>query len=184
MGLAETIAGSLAIAAVSTTGDFVWATWVPAHLAVYGFAHAAMLFLAIGLFLGAVAGRAATGALESACVGVLAAGVYYLLAPVLGFWAMIVAWMAMWIGLAGVYGRLSARRVDSGDRHDVPINLGAVASRGAIAAVASGLGFWAISGIWRPFNPQGWDYAVHFGAWTVAYFPGFAALLIARPRSV
>ena len=83
-----------------------------------------------------------------------------------------------------MYGRLSARRIDSGDRHDVRINLGAVASRGAIAAVASGLGFWAISGIWRPFNPQGWDYAVHFGAWTVAYFPGFAALLIARPRSV
>ena len=112
MGLAETMVGSLVIAAVSTTGDFIWPTWVPAHLAVYGFAHAAVLFLAIGLFLGAVA------------------------------------------------------------------------SRGAIAAVASGLGFYAISGIWRPFNPQGWDYAVHFGAWTVAYFPGFAALLIARPRSV
>jgi hypothetical protein len=57
-------------------------------------------------------------------------------------------------------------------------NLGAVASRGVIAAIASGLGFYAISGIWRPFDPQGWDYLAHFGAWLVAYFPGFAALLI------
>jgi hypothetical protein len=31
-----------------------------------------------------------------------------------------------------------------------------------------------------PVDPQGWDYAVHFAAWTFAYFPGFAALLMAR----
>jgi hypothetical protein len=40
-----------------------------------------------------------------------------------------------------------------------------------------------ISGIWRPFNPAGWDYAVHFAAWTAAFFPGFAALFLARPSS-
>ena len=52
--------------------------------------------------------------------------------------------------------------------------------QGVIAAIASGLGFYAISGIWRPFDPEGWDYLVHFGAWTIAYFPGFAALLVSR----
>jgi hypothetical protein len=181
MGLAEAIAGSLAIAAVSTLGDFIWATWIPEHRAVYGFAHGALLFLAIGLFLGSITGRAAAGALAGACVGALAAGLYYLLVLMLGFWAMIVAWMAVWLGLAAVYGRLSAQR-DAGDRHDRHINVGVVASRGAAAAVASGLAFYAISGIWRPFDPQGSDYAVHFAAWTVAYFPGFAALLVARRR--
>jgi hypothetical protein len=50
--------------------------------------------------------------------------------------------------------------------------------RSLFAAVGTGLGFYAISGIWFPFNPHGWDYAVHFAAWTVAYFPGFAALLV------
>ena len=180
MGLAETIAGTLAIAALSTAGDFIWATWISAHRAVYGVIHGALLFLAIGLFLGSLAGRAAAGAIAGACVGALAAGLYYLLAPMLGFGAMIVAWMAVWLGLALVYGRLNAQRIDVGGRHDIRINFGAVATRGVIAAIASGLGFYAISGIWRPFDPEGWDYLTHFGAWTLAYFPGFAALLISR----
>ena len=170
MGLAETITGTLAIAALSTAGDFVWATWISSHRAVYGFIHGALLFLAIGWFLGNLAGRAAAGAIAGACVGALAAGLYYLLAPMLGFGAMVVAWMAVWLGLALVYGRLS-RRTD---------NLGAVTSRGVMAAIASGLGFYAISGIWRPFDPAGWDYLTHFGAWAIAYFPGFAALLVSR----
>jgi hypothetical protein len=170
MGLAEAITGTLAIAAVSTAADFIWATWISSARPVYGFIHGALLFLAIGLFLGSLTGRAAAGALAGACVGALAAGLYYLLAPMLGFPAMIVAWMAVWLGLAFVYGWLSGRMN----------NLGAVASRGVIAAIASGLGFYAISGIWRPFDPQGWDYLTHFGAWTIAYFPGFAALLVAR----
>ena len=46
--------------------------------------------------------------------------------------------------------------------------------------IGSGLGFYLISGIWRPFNPQGWDYAVHFLSWTIAYLPGFLALLSGR----
>lgn len=182
MGLAEAITGTLAIAAVSTAADFVWATWISSHRAVYGFIHGALLFLAIGLFLGSLTGRAAAGALAGACVGALAAGLYYLLAPMLGFSAMIVAWMAVWLGLAFVYGRLNAQRMDAGHRHDIRINVGAVASRGVIAAIASGLGFYTISGIWRPFDPQGWDYLIHFGAWMIAYFPGFAALLIARSK--
>jgi hypothetical protein len=183
MGLAAAITGTVAIAAVSTAADFIWATWISSHRAVYGFIHGALLFLAIGLFLGRLTGRAPAGAVAGAGVGALAAGLYYLLAPVLGFSAMIVAWMAVWVGLALVYGRLNAQRVDAGTRHDIGINVGAVASRGVVAAIASGLGFYVISGIWRPFNPQGVDYLVHFGAWTIAYFPGFAALLIARPGS-
>lgn len=180
MGLAEAITGTLAIAAVSTAGDFIWATWIAEARGVYGFIHGALLFLAIGLFLGRLTGRAAAGAIAGACVGALAAGLYYVLAPTLGFPAMIVAWMAVWLGLAFVYGRLSAQRTNAGNRHDIRVNLGAVASRGVIAAIASGLGFYAISGIWRPFDPQGWDYLTHFAAWTVAYFPGFAALLSGR----
>jgi hypothetical protein len=180
MGIAEAITGSLAIAALSTAGDFIWATWIPSHRVLYGLVHGALLFLAIGLFLGRVAGRASAGAGAGAGVGALAAGLYYLLAPMLGFLAMVVAWMATWLGLAAIYGYLRARRHDVGGRSDTRINLGAIAGRGALAAVASALGFYLIAGIWQPFNPQGWDYAIHFVAWTVAYFPGFGALLIGR----
>jgi hypothetical protein len=180
MGITEAITGSLLLAALSTAGDFIWASWITSASAVFGFAHGALLFLAIGLFLGNVAGRPAAGAIAGGCIGVLAAGLYYVLSPFLGFSAMVVAWMAVWIGLAAIYGRLQALRIDTGRRHDIRVNIGAVASRGVVAAIASGLAFYLISGIWRPFNPQGWDYAVHFAAWTVAYFPGFAALLVAR----
>lgn len=48
--------------------------------------------------------------------------------------------------------------------------------------IGSGLGFYLISGIWRPFDPEGWDYAVHFLSWTLAYLPGFVALLYPTRR--
>jgi hypothetical protein len=183
MGLIEAITGSLAIAALSTAGDFIWATWISSNRAIYGFLHGTVLFLAIGLMLGRVAGRAAAGAIAGACVGALAAGLYYVLSPLLGFSAMTVAWMAVWLGLAGIYGRLNAQRIDAGGRHDIRVAPGAVISRGIIAAIASGLAFYSISGIWQPFNPQGLDYVVHFVAWTLAYFPGFAALLLSRRKN-
>ena len=178
MGFGAAAAGALAIAALSTAGDFVWATWITSHRVVYGLIHGGLLFLAIGLLLGRIAGHPTAGAASGAVVGALAAGLYYLLARFVGFSAMIVAWISVWLGLAAVYGHLTAQRRDSGVFHDRRIDYRAVASRGLAAAFASGLAFYLISGIWRPFNPQGWDYAVHFAAWVIAYFPGFAALLL------
>jgi hypothetical protein len=52
--------------------------------------------------------------------------------------------------------------------------------RSALAAAGAGLAFYAISGIWMPFNPHGWDYARHYVCWTLAYLPAFAALLSKR----
>ena len=109
---------------------------------MFGFIHGALLFLAIGLFLGSVAGRAAAGAIAGACVGALAAGLYYLLSPMLGFSAMVVAWMAVWLGLAAIYGRLKAQRIDAGHRHDIRVNTVPSPAEAALAAVASGLAFY------------------------------------------
>src|SRR5688572_25543860 len=182
-GVTATIGGALAIAAVSTVGDFIWARWLPEHRMVYGLVHGTVLFLAIGLLLGVISGRPAAGAVGGGVIGLAAAGMFYLLAPLVGFSAMFVAWIGIWLALSALYGRLTRVRIDVGNRHDLLSNERAVVSRGAIAAVASGLAFYGISGIWRPFNPQGLDYLVHFGAWTLAYAPGFAALLIkARTR--
>lgn len=169
-GLGAAVAGSLIIAAVSTLGDFVWATWLPEHRAAYGLIHGTLLFCAIGLFLGVLAARPAAGAAGGALIGALAAGAFYLLAPLLGDSAMFVVWVTLWMTLGLLYARLCR-----GDSCVAPTLV-----RGAIAAAASGLAFYAISGIWRPFDPEGWDYAVHFGAWTLAYLPGFSALLVAR----
>jgi hypothetical protein len=167
-GLAATVTGATVIAALSTFGDFVWATWIPRHEVVYGLTHGTLLFLSIGLFLGASRRQPVEGAIYGALIGALAAGSFYLLAPIVGFSAMFVAWFGLWLALAVMDAHLSKR----------PAVRRAVLGRGGAAAIMSGVAFYAISGIWRPFDPQGWDYAVHFGAWTLAYLPGFAALLI------
>lgn len=186
-GTTTALAGAVAIAAVSTAGDFIWANWLPEHRPIYGLIHGTILFLSIGLVLGMVGATHATplrqagaGALGGAVIGLLGAGAFYLLSPLAGFSAMFVVWFGLWIALAWVYGYLNAARIDRRNRHDIRIDRRAVLTRGIVAAIASALAFYSISGIWRPFNPQGWDYLVHLGAWTLAYFPGFAALLIAR----
>jgi hypothetical protein len=171
-GLIAAITGAVAIAAVSTFGDFVWATWIPRHRPIYGLTHGTLLFLAIGFFLGSIASRPAAGAISGALIGAAAAGSFYLLAPLVGYSSMFVSWFAMWIGLGFVYAWLM--RASVGAR--------VVIVRGLLAGAASGLAFYLISGIWRPFNPEGWDYAVHFAAWTFAYLPGFAALMLGKER--
>jgi hypothetical protein len=167
--IAAVLAASLAIAAVSTLGDFIWATSIPRHELVYGLAHGALLFCAIGLVFGVVAGRPRTGAAAGVAIGYAAAGAFYLLAPIAGFSTMFIVWALVWLALAYLYAYLSDRG---------PGRL--VFTRGAIAAAASGLAFYLISGIWRPFGPEGWDYALHFAAWTIAYFPGFAVLMLGK----
>ena len=171
-GVRATLGGAAAIAAVSTLGDFIWATWIPQHRAPYGLTHGTLLFLCVGLFLGTPANKRAAGALGGALIGFAAAGSFYLLAPVAGRWAMFVAWFGVWIAL----GLLNERFAPGP-------GMGRAVARGVLAAVVSGTAFYLVSGIWRPFNPQGWDYLTHFGAWTLAYFPGFAALLVAKSES-
>jgi len=171
-GIGAAIGGAAAIAAVSTLGDFIWATWIAQHLPAYGLIHGTILFLCVGLFLGTLAKKPIPGALAGAVIGGSAAGSFYLLRPIAGRWMMLIAWVGVWVALAALNEWLSFQRV--GTR--------GAAARSAVAAAASGAAFYLISGIWRPFDPQGWDYLVHLGAWMVAYFPGFAALLVARPR--
>jgi hypothetical protein len=169
-GIGAAIQCSLAVAALSTMGDFIWATWIPRHLPVYGLTHGTLLFLAIGFVLGVVAHRPAAGAMAGALIGAVGTAGFYLLAPQVGYAAMFLVWIAIWIALGVLGGWLRTGTLD----------LRAGLARGGVAAVTSGAAFYAISGIWRPFDPHGWDYATHFGAWTLAYLPGFGALLVPR----
>lgn len=164
------VAGALAIAAVSTLGDFVWAAWIPRHRPIYGLIHGTLLFLAIGLFLGLLARQPARGALLGAVIGFVAAGSFYVLAPIAGGWIMFAIWIGAWEALTLVHVRLQR----------MPTNVKALLVRSTIASLACGSAFYAVSGIWFPFNPMGWDYVWHFGAWALAYLPGFAALFIAN----
>jgi len=162
------IAGALITAAVSTLGDYLWKNVLPHGLPAYWFVHAIVLFATIGLCLGLPSRRPLAGALGAIAIGCAATAGFYVLQPAMGYAAMFPLFFAMWIGLGLLTGRVLQQR-DS---------IGAVAVRSLVAAVGSGLGFYAISGIWMPFNPQGLDYVKHFVYWTLAYLPAFAALLV------
>lgn len=166
------IAGAVLTAAVSTFGDYLWANVIPHRVAAYGLAHGLILFLTVGLCLGLPARRPLAGAIGGAVVGLSSAALFYAIQPVLGYaTAMFVLFGALWVELGLLTGRVLQQR-DS---------IRIVLARSALAAIGSGLGFYAISGIWFPFNPHGWDYGIHFVYWTIAYLPGFAALLVPYP---
>lgn len=172
-GIVQALTAAVLIAALMTFGDFVWARFVPAHRVVYGLLHGLLLCLAIGLSLGIPRARPGRGALGGAVIGLLAALLFYALAPLLGWGAMFPAWMAFWIAFAVLEGcGLGEPRKTT--RESV--------ARGVVAAAASGVAFYAISGIWTHPAPGGPDYPRHFGSWTIAFLPGFLALAVSLGR--
>jgi hypothetical protein len=171
--MAAAIVGALITATVSTVGDYLWASVIPHRVAAYGLAHGLILFLTVGLCLGLPARKPVAGAIGGAIVGLSSAALFYVIQPAIGYaTAMFVLFFALWVALGLLTGRILQRR-DS-------IRVVLICS--ALAAIGSGLGFYAISGIWFPFSPHGWDYAKHFLYWTIAYLPGFAALLVRGVR--
>jgi hypothetical protein len=159
------------LGAVSTFGDFVWANWQVRHRMVYGLIHGAVMCLCIGAVIGGRTGKLAAGTLAGPLVGLLAAGSFYLLAPMLGYSAMFPAWMLFWFCFSILQARLS------GDRR-----LGPALGRGLVAALLSGLAFYVVSGMWTSPPRGGPNYPVFFVNWTFAFFPGFLALFLDRGK--
>ena len=164
------VVGALVTAAVSTAGDYLWANGLPHGQPIYWFAHAIVLFTTVGVCLGLPSRKPLVGAIGAVAVGCVATAGFYVLQPLMGYSAMFPLFVGLWLGLGMLTGRLLQQRSSAGE----------VLTRSILAAAGSGLGFYAISGIWMPFNPHGWDYAIHFVYWTLAYFPAFAALLIQK----
>jgi hypothetical protein len=165
------ILSAVILGAANTVGDMLWAGFSLRHRVAYGLLHGAAICLLIGATIGWRARRLRAGALAGPFVGVLAAGVFYLLAPTLRYSAMFPAWMFFWICFALLQKQLYR---ESGWSASVV--------RGLVAAVVSGLAFYAISGIWTRPPRGGPNYLYNFGAWTVAFFPGFASLFVGKPR--
>jgi hypothetical protein len=172
-GIRNAIVGAVITAAVSTLGDYLWANVLPHHRPIYGLAHGALLFLTVGLCLGAAGHKPMTGAAGGAAIGFSAAAGFYLLQPFIGYAGLFMMFIGLWMALGLLNGRILARDT-----------MRVVLVRSALAAIGSGLGFYAISGIWFPFDPHGWDYAMHFACWTAAYLPGFGALLSRRVTEI
>ena len=120
--------------------------------------------------------------------GAAAAGSFSVMRPLLGYAAMFASWILVWVALGVVNVFLRAPR-PTGGIGGVSVGatgylMSAGVGRGVAAALLSGLAFYAVSGMWFPFNPQGFvDDVEHFARWTLAFLPGFAALLIGGPSS-
>lgn len=155
---------SVFLAIVATVGDFVWEFWNIRHTPVYGVIHGAVFCLAIGAAIGVRAGKVVPAVFAGLLIGVLAAGVFYVLAPALRMAAMFPAWMLFWICFAVLQRQLR------------PEPAGRAIARGAAAAVLSGLAFYLVSGMWTDRAPGGPDYLRNLMSWAFAFFPGFASL--------
>jgi hypothetical protein len=170
--LSRPVIAALLLGALSTCGDWVWSRYIPDGAVIPGVVHGMLVFFVLALVLGGAAGtRAAVVrlALSLPLAGLIIAAAFYPLARLTGYaGALLVTWVAMWLTLA-VLQRWA---------HDVEF-LGAALLRGAVGAVGSGLGFWAISGIWTAPDPQP-NYLLRFLLWSFAFLPGFLGLLLGR----
>ena len=152
-----------------TIGDWAWAALELRHRVAYGLIHGAVMCLCLGLAVGVRAGKAVPAALAGPVIGVIAAASFYAMAPVLQWTAMFPAWMLLWILFALLQQRLAKKE-----------SMVAALGRGIVAAILSGAAFYAISGIWIDDSHTNPNLLRHFGAWTVAFLPGFIALFFRR----
>jgi hypothetical protein len=170
--LSLAIGSAIFAAVIMTLGDFVWASQLLRHRMTYGLLHGAGLCLALGLALGVPAKRPLAGAIGGLVVGILAAASFYVLAPMMRYYAMFVSWVLLWILLA-----LLDRMLHRG------ASIATALARGALAAVGSGLAFYAVSGMWDNWNPRAINYVDHFLRWAIAFLPGFLALQLFSGRT-
>ena len=166
--------GSAAVlGALSTVGDWLWASFIPDGAVIPGVVHGLVIFLILAAVLAWAAGtrRAAVRLVPTLPVtGSLIAASFYPLAYLLGYVeALLLSWILMWLTLA-VLQRWARERSESVARALV---------RGTTAALTSGVAFWSISGIWT--NPTEPNYPLRFVFWTFAFLPGFLALLLGQP---
>lgn len=168
-GVLHAVFAAVFLAIVSTFGDFLWDALRLRHRMSFGLMHGAVICLFIGLAIGARERRVLPGAAAGPLIGLLAAGGFYVLAPWMGWAAMIPMWMLFWLCFALLQWWMA------GDQ-----SLAAAAARGLAAAVLSGLAFYFISGIWTRPSPGGPDYLRHLWSWAFAFLPGFLALFVAR----
>ncbi len=158
------VLAAILLGTLMTAGDWVWDVARVRHSVVKGIVHGATMCLCIGAVIGFRTDRFGAGLLAGPLIGVIASGAFYLLAPVMRYWAMLPAWMLFWICFGALQQRLRPGR---GARWLI---------QGGVAAVLSGVAFWSISGIWTDPAPGGPDYPLHFASWVFAFLPGFIAL--------
>ncbi len=165
--LTPAIVGSMLLAVLSTVADYVWFRGIPQHQVSSGMIHGAVLFAALGAYLGWRKGKLGAGALGGLLSGTVAALSFYALAPIGGYSMMLVSWVLLWIMLAALQTHLDGK-----------FNLARALGRGVITSIAAGLGFGVVLfQLYRGWPPAEFPAFKHFVAWSMAYLPGLYVLL-------
>ncbi len=165
--------GAIVLGLLSTFYDFLWAYFEVRHQAVNGIVHGMSLLSVAGLVLAYPTRRWLPGLLGGALAGLVGAVSFYAAYPLLGYlYALVAAWMVMWIAFSALETRLRRQRVAE-----------ETAIRGLVAAALSGAAFYLVSGMWTDHSAPA-NYLRNFASWTFAFFPGFAALLWGRASAL
>ena len=165
--LTPALIGSLLLATLSTAADYVWFLNIPQHQVMSGSIHGAVLFAALGAYLGWRKRKFAVGLAGGLLSGVIAALSFYALAPFGGYNMMLVSWLLLWIMLAALQTYLDGR-----------LDLARAVGRGIITSVAAAVGFAVVLfQLYRGWPPESFSVFRHFVAWSMAYLPGLYVLL-------
>lgn len=165
--LTPAIVGSLLLAGLSTVADYVWFRNIPQHQVSSGMIHGALLFAALGAYLGWRRGKVGIGAIGGLVSGMVAALSFYALAPIGGYYMMLVSWVLLWVLLAALQTHL-----------DGQLNLARAIGRGLVTSIVAGLGFAVVLlQLYKGWPPPSFPAFKHFMAWTMAYLPGLYVLL-------
>ncbi len=104
------LAGAVVLAVLSTFYDFVWAHFEVRHNAINGLVHGMTLLSVAGLVLGWPVRRLGAGLAGGAIPGLVAAASFYAFYPLLGYlWAIVAAWMLLWLLFGGLEAWLRPR---------------------------------------------------------------------------
>ncbi len=160
----------------SAIGDWIWANYLTDGAIAPAIGHGVIFFALLGGVLAWAAAVPKTRRSRLALlplVGLVLAGVFYPVAALAGYLgALLITWLGMWLALALL----------TDWARDIGIPRSSSVVRGLLAGIGSGLAFWAVSGMWTDPAFDG-GYAVRFLYWTVAFLPGFVALLVGRPTA-
>lgn len=165
--LTPAIVGSLLLAVLSTVADYVWFRNIPQHQVSSGMIHGAVLFAALGAYLGWRRGKLGIGAIGGLVSGTVAALSFYALAPIGGYPMMLVSWVLLWILLAALQTHLDGK-----------LSPARAIGRGLVTSIAAGLGFAVVLfQLYNEWPPPEFPVFKHFVAWAMAYLPGLYVLL-------
>ncbi|HEX5474763.1 MAG TPA: hypothetical protein VFX12_08895 [Vicinamibacterales bacterium] len=165
----EALAAAAILGGINTLADYAMIAFELQARPLYALGRAVLIGYCIGGLVGARARQLMIGTMSGLLIGLLVGAVYVLLAPALGAGALGVGLALFWIGFALLEMLLAGTsRVEN------------AVLRGALAAIVSGVVFYALNAVWPERSMKDPSLARLMLVWAGAFFPGFVLLFWSR----